>query len=399
MAALGSGLHEILILQCKISIISFSTSIIRVISHVGPMGTDPFLKNIHAELVGSLKYWSTMSPDVVVVNLQRISDEVIKDERDVSEVGRLGFHSTLLAMCESCPNEEISALANELVARCVGMSSDGCFPMLTQPVLEYNTAFAGRSQPAYFSHDVGQGISLCVKSRAEKSALVENMLWPASLSLARWIVLNQDTIIPRAPKTGRSAKFRVLEIGAGLGAVGIAVCKLLESIHSNAKLAGLNPLVYESFVTDRNSRITSTILENIVLNSLDPKVQCIPCVLDWDILDSLPADKTLDHHDNLASYVQPNSVDLIVGSEVVHEDGHDNGVISAIKYYLRKTKDAQCYLMLSHEHHRYAVKELKEKLSMDPDLDYILYPTNFNDDNGSTGCYNRYELHRIAWNL
>ena len=340
-----------------------------------------------------------MNPDVVVEHLQRILDEGIHDERDVNAMGQLGFHPVLLSMSDSSPDGSISDLANELVTRCVRLSSDGCFPVLSRRVEEYNSAFAGRNHPAYFTHDVGGGISLCIKSRAEKAAAVENMLWPASLSLARWIAKNQREVLSRAFQNERDGKFRALEIGAGLGTVGIAVCKLLESIYTGTMADDQRGLTHETFVTDRTSRITSTIRENVLLNNLDPELQCIPCVLDWDFLNPSSGKDTLDHHDNLASYTTPNSFDLIVGSEVVHELGHDDGVLSAIKLYLKREKGCRCYLMLSHEHHRYAVKEFKDKVSCDPDLDYRLFLANFNDDERGSGCFNKYELHQIEWNV
>ena len=115
------------------------------------------------------------------------------------------------------------------------------------------------------------------------------------------------------------ARLKILELGAGTGLVSLAVYRYLAS-------RGLCATIY---ATDFNSLILNNLAHNISINkvaipeSVDPEISCGP--LDWSNPDAADPDLF-------------DSVDLVLGADVIYEELHAGWIRTCIERFMRKPR-------------------------------------------------------------
>ena len=81
-------------------------------------------------------------------------------------------------------------------------------------------------------------------------------MWPSAVVLSKYILTNpRDTIMPNQKKIQNVSEYRILELGAGCGLVGLVAAKYLQHYQNN-NISGCHTKI---ILTDFNTLV----LENI----------------------------------------------------------------------------------------------------------------------------------------
>ena len=144
--------------------------------------------------------------------------------------------------------------------------------------------------------------------------------WGGAHVLAEMIIQNPRSFGLHPDQASRSTgELKVLELGAGTGLVSLAVYRYLVS-------QGLCATIYS---TDFNSLILDNLAHNISINkqaipgSRDPKISCEP--LDWSNPDVANPDLF-------------NSVDLVLGADIIYEELHARWIRTCIEKFVRQPR-------------------------------------------------------------
>lgn len=136
-------------------------------------------------------------------------------------------------------------------------------------------------------------------------------LWDASLLMSAWLAGSVVDLVPPASAAGARRPL-VLEVGAGLGVVGLALAKQCPWLHVT--------------LSDYDTEIVENLERNAALNFASPRPEHTLDVAALDFRDFTPAsiDKAplpqcLQQHADAGLYGQ---VDLLLGADVVYEKTH-----------------------------------------------------------------------------
>lgn len=142
--------------------------------------------------------------------------------------------------------------------------------------------------------------------------------WGGAHVLAEVIIQNPHRFSLHSEQSRSTVKPKILELGAGTGLVSLAVFRYLAS-------KGLGATIY---ATDFNPLILGNLNHNISINKLaipepstDLKISC--CSLDWSNPDGADADLF-------------DSVDLILGADVIYEELHAHWIRTCLEKFMRK---------------------------------------------------------------
>jgi hypothetical protein len=199
----------------------------------------------------------------------------------------------LLQILETCSDET----ATELAAEAVELAQTQCTAF---PMKRGICSGAADADPLACALDVCEGLRIFLRRRAadepgsvQPAREISNMLWGAAVVLVRYLQRSCAARL-RAPSAARAGgRCLVLEMGAGLGATGLAV----------AALARRERLPLDVVVTDADWRSVRTCAASARDNELDPHpamaaggrfgapedaracvtgVTCSAVVLDWE---------------------------------------------------------------------------------------------------------------------
>ena len=142
--------------------------------------------------------------------------------------------------------------------------------------------------------------------------------WGGAHVLAEIITQNPRRFALHPEKPPSTAKPRILELGAGTGLVSLTAFRYLAS-------KGLGATIY---ATDFNPLVLENLAHNISINKLaipepnvDLKISCGS--LDWSSPDAADADLF-------------NSVDLVLGADIIYEELHAHWIRTCLEKFMRK---------------------------------------------------------------
>lgn len=227
----------------------------------------------------------------LVAVLEEVAERACEELGASAALGAAGAHKALL---------RLTAAEDEVVAEAAGLAVDACLASLPPGAPFPADAGASAEETPEEVLNVGRLATPCVvRLRRAREAptvatkLLGNVVWPSAVVLARWLC-------------GRSAETvqgrDVLEIGAGLGLVGITAA-LLDARHVR--------------LTDRSTLLCENLRYNAELNGVG--LTCDAAVLDWD------EDECAGRHD---------AFDVVLGADVVHEEPMAEGVLRALRRHV-----------------------------------------------------------------
>lgn len=149
--------------------------------------------------------------------------------------------------------------------------------------------------------------------------------WAASLVLAEFLVSNKELL----------GKARILELGSGIGFLGIIVARLQIECMEDAYIGSLSPDECPSlYLTDLNERVLLRCEDNCRLpcNSISshPNLQFKP--LDWN--DALDKDCNLE----LLEFLEEVDADLILGADLIYDSSIIPSLVAMLVLSLRSPK-------------------------------------------------------------
>jgi predicted nicotinamide N-methyase len=281
------------------------------------------LADAAAELASVLLAPSS-SPDALADALERATAAVDADDEFVAA---LGFHRAHRAVVRltTHPSPDVAAAAGDLAELCARRCPRGVpFP---------SVGGDASVEPSYARCDVGRRnapLALILRRAREDPALgggekrrVPNIAWPSAIVLAR--------VLARHPALVRGKD--VLELGAGLGAVGMAAAALgadaatLTDVDDDAVANMRYNIARGGGVRVRRARSrrregeAGVVDDDATAAAAAIASRCVAKALDWnDARDVRDVDGTAD---------------VVLGADVVHDHGMADGVVSALARAMR----------------------------------------------------------------
>ncbi|CED84541.1 Predicted methyltransferase [Phaffia rhodozyma] len=145
--------------------------------------------------------------------------------------------------------------------------------------------------------------------------------WGASLRLAELILSKPELL----PDTSDGRATGVLELGAGVGFLGILVGMLMKSRGGKGKVA----------LTDLDPRVLQSLEDNVALNGLSSEIAVER--LDWD--DILSPNKT--DRDDVTSLVDRIDPGLVIAADVVYDPSIIPPLIATLSHLLQPRSHSQ----------------------------------------------------------
>ena len=316
------------------------------------------------DLVSQLRVGGRRDDAVTVAALEAITAEAAEDEEFVAALGEVSGHDRLMRLVTDAASSAVAACAGDALQMCAHRNPPGApFPARgglglrpDRTVLHVGTLRAPLSLHLRHARENLGG--------AKKS--IPNIAWHSGVALARWLARNEKVV--------RGAD--VVEIGAGLGAPGLAAAAFganavvltdrdgaaVRNLRYNAgrgcappgSAAASGPgeadesddaRTASSTAAYRPSRMKTDAFAREELSLLTRRrriaERCVAAALDWNDEQPLPRALRLandgvdgDANDGGFSRASSRLFRLVLGADVVHERGMGDGVVRCLEELL-----------------------------------------------------------------
>jgi predicted nicotinamide N-methyase len=316
------------------------------------------------DLVSRLRVGGRRDDAVTVAALEAITAEAAEDEEFVAALGEVSGHDRVMRLVTDPTSSAVAACAGDALQMCADRNPPGApFPARgglglrpDRTVLHVGTLHAPLSLHLRHARENLGG--------AKKS--IPNIAWHSGVALARWLARNEKVV--------RGAD--VVEIGAGLGAPGLAAAAFGASavVLTDRDGAAVRNLRYNagrgcappgsaaasgpgeadesddartasSTAAYRPSRMKTDAFAREELSLLTRRrriaERCVAAALDWNDEQPLPRALRLandgvdgDANDGGFSRASSRLFRLVLGADVVHERGMGDGVVRCLEELL-----------------------------------------------------------------
>ena len=316
------------------------------------------------DLVSQLRVGGRRDDAVTVAALEAITAEAAEDEEFVAALGEVSGHDRVMRLVTDSTSSAVAACAGDALQMCADRNPPGApFPARgglglrpDRTVLHVGTLRAPLSLHLRHARENLGG--------AKKS--IPNIAWHSGVALARWLARNEKVV--------RGAD--VVEIGAGLGAPGLAAAAFGASavVLTDRDGAAVRNLRYNagrgcappgsaaasgpgeadesddartasSTAAYRPSRMKTDAFAREELSLLTRRrriaERCVAAALDWNDEQPLPRALRLandgvdgDANDGGFSRASSRLFRLVLGADVVHERGMGDGVVRCLEELL-----------------------------------------------------------------
>ena len=316
------------------------------------------------DLVSRLRVGGGRDDAVTVAALEAITAEAAEDEEFVAALGEVSGHDRVMRLVTDPTSSAVAACAGDALQMCADRNPPGApFPARgglglrpDRTVLHVGTLHAPLSLHLRHARENLGG--------AKKS--IPNIAWHSGVALARWLARNEKVV--------RGAD--VVEIGAGLGAPGLAAAAFGASavVLTDRDGAAVRNLRYNagrgcappgsaaasgpgeadesddartasSTAAYRPSRMKTDAFAREELSLLTRRrriaERCVAAALDWNDEQPLPRALRLandgvdgDANDGGFSRASSRLFRLVLGADVVHERGMGDGVVRCLEELL-----------------------------------------------------------------
>ena len=316
------------------------------------------------DLVSRLRVGGRRDDAVTVAALEAITAEAAEDEEFVAALGEVSGHDRVMRLVTDSTSSAVAACAGDALQMCADRNPPGApFPARgglglrpDRTVLHVGTLRAPLSLHLRHARENLGG--------AKKS--IPNIAWHSGVALARWLARNEKVV--------RGAD--VVEIGAGLGAPGLAAAAFGASavVLTDRDGAAVRNLRYNagrgcappgsaaasgpgeadesddartasSTAAYRPSRMKTDAFAREELSLLTRRrriaERCVAAALDWNDEQPLPRALRLandgvdgDANDGGFSRASSRLFRLVLGADVVHERGMGDGVVRCLEELL-----------------------------------------------------------------
>ena len=316
------------------------------------------------DLVSQLRVGGRRDDAVTVAALEAITAEAAEDEEFVAALGEVSGHDRVMRLVTDPTSSAVAACAGDALQMCADRNPPGApFPARgglglrpDRTVLHVGTLRAPLSLHLRHARENLGG--------AKKS--IPNIAWHSGVALARWLARNEKVV--------RGAD--VVEIGAGLGAPGLAAAAFGASavVLTDRDGAAVRNLRYNagrgcappgsaaasgpgeadesddartasSTAAYRPSRMKTDAFAREELSLLTRRrriaERCVAAALDWNDEQPLPRALRLandgvdgDANDGGFSRASSRLFRLVLGADVVHERGMGDGVVRCLEELL-----------------------------------------------------------------
>ncbi|CAE7269493.1 unnamed protein product [Symbiodinium necroappetens] len=231
----------------------------------------------------------------------------------------LGVDSMTTWLCRMLMKEELASLAEELIEEISAAKKE---EVLRVP-LDFGGAF-------------GEELLISVGSHVLDWTMADGrFIWHGTTCTLK---LLRSEIAEELPRLQVAV---ILELGCGLGVVGLACAR-----------AGARKVV----LTDYDKELLSACERSIVLNSLEHRVSTLH--LDWNSVSSglLPEDLMSD------------TIDIVIGADIIYDADHAQSVLGALCHFLQSGRAKAAILITGEPDRRQGVKQLDESLGLEEPL-------------------------------